>query len=188
MKKITSIILVSITALAACNNTGEGIKNDTDTAVATMQNKVNEVKDELKDNHDENFVADVIKSNSKELHLLWLATHKATRKDIKDIAKKMTVDHKKLGDDMSAYAAKNNIKADVDSSDIKSDLDDDKAGADWDKKWLNSLADAHQNTIEKFEKEEGKANNDELKTMVMNALPTLRQHYDMVKNIQDKMK
>ena len=74
------------------------------------------------------------------------------------------------------------------ADDALASLDKNTAGADWDKAWVNKMADAHQDAIKMYEKETGDAKDAELKTLVTDALPALSSHYDMMKMMQDKMK
>jgi len=128
----------------------------------------------------------VIHANAKELHLLELAAKKGTSKDVRDAAKKMQPDHEKLGETFHNYAAGTGLVVEADSSDMKDKMDDDKAGTDWDKNWVDRMVDEHQKMVNKFE--ENNVNDPELKKTVTDALPTLRGHLDMARAMQDKMK
>lgn len=188
MNKITYLFLSGSILLGACNsNTGQKMENAVDTVTAKVENAVDSAKANYKEDRDEDFVKDVIKANTGELHLLALAQKKGINKELKSHAKTMEADHKKMGEEMKGYAEKKGIKVDIDSSDIKSNFDDDKAGPDWDKNWVDKMVDAHQKTIDKFESKEKNAADVELKTMVSNALPTLRSHLNMVKDLQTRM-
>jgi putative membrane protein len=188
MNKISYLLFPGLLFLGACNsNTGQKVENSFDTMSQKVENAIDTVKSDYRENKDENFVKDVIKANTSELHLIALAKEKGTNKELKSHAKMMEGDHKKLGEKMQAYAASKNIKVDIDSNDMKSNFDTDKAGADWDKNWVDKMADEHQKTISKFEDKQKDANDNELKTIVTNTLPTLHSHLDMVKKLQDKM-
>ena len=188
MKKRNNLLFIGGLILASCNNNGGTMNQPADTTASKMENAGTNTNDNSVSSKDADFVKDVIKSNDKELHLIGLAEQKAGRKDIKDVAMHMETDHKKLGDQMSNYASQHNISVGVDSSDLKSDLDDKSKGSDWDKAWVNTLVDGHKKTIDKFESAETNVSDSTLKTMIVNTLPTLRSHYDMLEHIKDKMK
>lgn len=188
MNKISFLFLSGSILLGACNTqTGQKVENAMDTAGQKIENAVDTVKANIQENRDEDFVQDVIKANAGEIHLLTLAEQKGTNKELKSHAKMMLADHKKLADQMQEYAKKKNITANIDSNDMKSSFDTDKPGADWDKNWTDKMVDAHQNTIDKFEKKEKNAKDEELKNMVSATLPTLRSHLNMMKELQAKL-
>lgn len=188
MIKINYLLLSASILLGACNTqTSQKVENTMDTVGQKIENAVDTVKANFQENRDEDFVQDVIKANTKELHLLALAQKKGTNKEVKSHAKTMEADHKKMGSQMEEYAKKKNITVNIDSNDVKSDFDTDNAGADWDKKWVDKLVDEHQDVIDKFEKKEKNAKDEELKSMVSATLPTLHSHLDMMKQLQAKM-
>jgi len=172
---------------ASCSDTAQNkMEQKADTLAAKVENKVDEVKDDMKQKQDENFVKDVIHANAKELYLLELAIKKGTSKDVRDAAKKMQPDHEKLGEAFHNYAAGIGVIVDADSADMTDKMENDKAGTNWDKNWVDRMADDHQQMVNKFE--ENNANDPELKKTITEYLPTLRSHLDMTKAMQDKMK
>lgn len=188
VQTLTFILFSGLLTLGACNsNTEEKMESTMDTISQKVDNAVDSAKSNIAEYRDENFVEDVIKANTEEMHLLALATKKGTDKELKGHAKMMMADHKKMGMEMGDYAKKKGIAVDVDSSDMKSNMDDDAAGADWDRNWVDKMVSAHEDVISKFEKKEQNAGDEELKAMVSKTLPTLRSHLDMVKGLQAKM-
>jgi len=188
IKPINYLLIAGICILAACKNntTSEKIKSAVDTMSAKVQNAVDTAKARYDQSKDADFVKDVSKANASELHLLALGIQKGG-KDVKASAHHMQADHKKLGEEMSAYAAKNNIKVDIDSSNLRSNMDDDKAGIDWDKNWVNKMVDDHEKTVKKFEDNQNDVKDPELKALIGKTLPTLHMHLDMAKQLQAKM-
>jgi putative membrane protein len=183
------MLAATMVVAASCNeNTQNKMADNVDTVKDKVESKIDDVKDDMKQKKDENFVSDVVKANSQELHLLHLATTKGTSKDVKAAAKKMIPDHESMGKDMGTYATNKGIKADVDSSDLKSDLDDQKAGADWDMAWVNKMVDDHQKMVDKFQNAQNDVNDPELKKMITETIPTLQKHLMMSQELQTKMK
>ncbi|XZF15033.1 DUF4142 domain-containing protein [Chitinophagaceae bacterium MMS25-I14] len=186
---MNALILSGLLLVVSCSDQTQNKVSDTaDTAVAKVENKVDEIKQDMKENKDANFVKDVLDANTKELHLLSLGETKGTSKELRNDAKKMMPDHEKMGADMKAYADKKGIDARVDSSNMKSSMDDDKAGADWDKNWADRMVEDHQKTVKKFEDAQNDVSDPELKDMITKTLPTLRMHLDMALTLQGKMK
>jgi putative membrane protein len=67
------------------------------------------------------------------------------------------------------------------------DKNDDKKGAEWDKEWIDDMVEMHEKDVKKFEEAQNDVADPELKTMVSEALPVLRSHLDMTKQIKAKM-
>lgn len=188
IKPINCLLIAGLFSFAACknNNTGEKIQSAVDTVSAKVQNAVDTAKAKYDQYKDADFVKDVSKANASELHLIALGIQKGG-KDVKASAHHMQADHKKLAEEMNAYAAKNKITVDIDSSNFRSNMDDDKAGPDWDKNWVNKMVDEHEKTIKKFEDNQNDVKDPELKALITKTLPTLHMHLDMAKELQTKL-
>lgn len=190
---IASIALASVFYGTSCNNAQNEKVNDAmdtvaakvDTLAADVKDKANDLKGDMEEYRDETFVKNAIESNEQELHLLALGQQKGMDKELKAHAKMMEKDHKVLGAKMKAYATKQNYT--LNTADTKDALDDDTKGTDWDKKWADKMVDDHQKTIDKFERAESRTNDQALKDIVSGALPTLREHLDMAKRLQEKL-
>lgn len=186
-RKIIYALLTVVLLNASCTESGQKkMEEKTDTLESKVENKVDEVKDDYKKRQDADFTKDVIKADAEEMHLLDLAIAKGTSKAVRDLAKTMKPDHEKLEATFNAYASKNGITVDIDKSDIKSNLDDKKVGADWDKDWVDDMVDDHQKMVDKFEKND--VTDPELKSIINESLPILRKHLDMSRALQEKMK
>jgi len=130
--------------------------------------------------------------NAMELKVLQAGMDKGTSKELKAHAKMMIADHKKLGAKVKAYADKKSYSVPMDDNgkadDALSSIDKNSAGKDWDKAWADKMVDAHQNAISLFEKYATTVKDPELQNMITDALPTLRSHLEMVKNLQSSLK
>lgn len=185
-QKMAGLFMAALFAASCSDSTQSKMEDKADTLAAKVENKVEEVKDDMKQKQDENFVKDVIHANTKEMHLLKLAAQKGTSKEVRDAAKKMQPDHDKMGEAFRNYAGAKGITIEADSSDMKDGMDDDKAGTDWDKNWVDRMVDDHQKLVNKFE--ENSVNDVELRKIITESLPALRSHLDASKAMQDKMK
>ncbi len=184
-------------AVASCgNNNSDGVKTDADTTKMGMQDAkdtakaTNDAAMAAPQEKDADFVTEVAAANMAELAVHAAAIAHTTNKDVKDAAKMMQTDHKKMGDGVMAYAKKNNIAlpGDADNS-KKEDLAEmeKKTGMDFDKAYADHLVDAHEKLIKKFEDNEGKRTDAELNKMISDNLPTLRHHLEMSKELQTKL-
>ena len=199
-----SILLLSgMVAATGCNNatTSTSTSDSTsttakvDTAMQNVKDKanavVNDVKEEVNNNPDSNFLVRATMANMEEINVLQAGIDNGTSKDVKAHAKMMIADHKKLGAKVSAYAAKKGYTLPADDggkgNDDLAKLNKHTKGTDWDKAWVDMMVDGHSDAISLFEKAEDKVKDADLKQLITDALPTLHNHYNMVKELQSNM-
>lgn len=165
------------------DSAGNAIGNAADTVAA-------KVDDAFSGYEDSSFVAEAIESNETELRLLDDGIAKGTSASLKQHARSMKADHKRLGDQMKAYARKMNYRIPgVDNeklNDAREDLND-KKGADWDDKWIDMMKSEHRKAIDKFERASNKTQDPPLKNLVDAALPVLQSHRDMLEKMPASM-
>lgn len=143
------------------------------------------------ENNDGKWVSDVVAMNMAEINAHTAAQSHATTSDVKMHAKHMLTDHKKMGDEMTAYASKKNITLPTAPPEDKVKMLDElntKKGKDWDMGYLEAQVNDHKETIAKFESGEQTVTDPELKAMITKTLPTLRDHLKMVEDAQAKVK
>lgn len=197
--KLTSLFLASaftIFTAASCNDDANGVKTDADTTKIGMQDSQDTAQDanaaRMGDNmeDDASFVTKAAASNMAEIEAHKSASSKAINAEVKKAAKEMLTDHEKLAGVMKQYASSKNITlpAAPDNS-AKEDLAElnKKTGADYDKAYINMMADDHKDDIDFFEKNKSNRTDPELNKIISETIPTLRKHQDMVKAIKDKM-
>jgi putative membrane protein len=199
MKTTFNLILAGALSLAvySCNNeTREEAKTDADATKMGMQDAkdtaeaTNNAVMSTPQQNDAEFVTEVAAANMAEMNVQKSALAHGTSKDVKDNAKHMQADHKKLADELTAYAKANNITLPGDAdNDKKADLAEmeKKKGKDYDKAYADHIVDAHEKLIKKFENNEGKRTDAALNKWVADNLPTLRTHLDMAKALESKM-
>jgi len=203
--KFHTLMIAGMLSICACNNSTSKSSSANDSSSVTAQvdtavnhaerdakNAANEVKDAVMGNADSNFIVKASTDNAMELKVMQAGLSKGTSKELKAHARMMIADHKKLGDKIRAYADKRSFPLPMDDNgkadDALASLDKNTTGAEWDKAWVNKIADAHQDAIKMFEKEADNTKDAELKTLIADALPKFRSHYDMMKMMLDKMK
>lgn len=198
------LMMAGLLSATACNNADSNkAENMEDTATVKVENAMQDVKegaqnaaagvkDALNGNQDSNFVVKATKTNMTELKVLQAGWDNGTNKELKGHAKMMIADHKKLGDKVKAYAAKKNYALpDNDGGDgdeTVAKLNKNTKGAEWDKAWVDHMVSAHEDAIKMFETASNDVKDADLKALATDALPTLRSHLDMMKQMQDKMK
>ncbi len=197
------LLMSGVLSISACNdeqnnkaqNVADNISVKIDTAVADVKQGISNVASKvgiaLAGNPDSNFVVKAGIDNNKELRLLQSGMDNGSSKELRDHAKMMIADHKKLGDGLKEYAAKKGYIL-IDGDHGKADeelatLNRKTKGDKWDKEWVDALTSGHKDAIELFENNKDKVKDPELKSMIIGTLPTIRSHYDMMKGMQDKM-
>lgn len=176
-------------ATAACNSTnsnGDSTADSTTRLEAAIDTMTSKVDNALTPNPEQDFVSDVVKANRHEIMMLQDGIDHGTSKTLKANATKMLADHKKMGDEVMAYASKKNLALPEEDHDM--DHIDAKAGKDWDKEWADDMVDGHEKTISRFEKGQNDVTDPELKDMITKTLPTLHNHLDMTKQLQNSLK
>jgi putative membrane protein len=143
---------------------------------------------------DANIAAILDQANASDSARGALATTKGTSADVKNFGKLMIADHhalrragenlvKKLGVSPQLPAGDNS------EAQAKTELDSLTAmpkGASWDKAYINYEVTYHQGLLETATKALGAAQNQELKTLIKGAGPTVQHHLDRAKAIQKK--
>ena len=198
-----TLLITGLVSLNACNNTDSAkTKNWADSAATTVDSALHDVKQDAKmavakvenmenSNPDSNFVVKASLDNNSEIRLLQAGIDNGTDKELKAHAKMMIADHKKLGAGVKKYATKKGyILPDNDNGKADGELatlNKKNKGMDWDKEWVGALISGHNEAIDLFENAKGKVKEQELKSMITSALPTLHAHLNMMLQLQDKM-
>jgi putative membrane protein len=109
-------------------------------------------------------------------------------KEVKKSAGQMLSDHKALGEKVKDYVASHNIVLDgVDTAGIDNDLNNKAAGMDFDRSWADKMVNDHERVIKRFQDAQNDVKDSTLKTLITNALPKLKSHLEMSKQLRDKL-
>ena len=172
---------------STAKNMGDQVKGGVD----TLADKVNSIFSNSS-NPDSSFVLNAGTQNEDEMKLLQAGIDKGTSTELKAHAKMMLADHKKMGQEVKAYAAKKKFStmspSDSKAADELKDINSHTKGADWDKAWTDKLVDGHEKTIGLFEKGQTSVKDPTLSGMITKTLPTLHSHLTMVQGLQNSMK
>jgi putative membrane protein len=194
MKKLSSILMIATAGLLfqACNSAPKD-----STAAA---DSVNKVKDTTTTGQtgiavgadDAKFAVDAANGGLAEVTLSKLALEKGTNAKVKEFANMMVMDHGKANDELKGIAQTKNItlpdSVNADSKKAMTDLSAKKAGADFDKAYVDKMVSDHKATISLFENESKNAKDAELKAFVDKTLPVLKTHLAHINAIHDGMK
>lgn len=183
--KLITLAIAGATFWASCSESTENkMENTADSLSAKMERSM----DNIRESDDEDFLDDAVEANTMELKTLMLGQQKGG-KDVKGHASHMIADHKKLGDDVWAYIAKKNIRLnDLDTAGTDNDLSNKAPGRDFDKAFADKMVRDHEKVIDLFEEGMNEVKDPELKDLISKALPTLRSHLEMSREMQSKFK
>ena len=126
-----------------------------------------------------------------EVQLGQLGVQHATSPQVKSFAQMMVTDHTKAGEELKALAAKKSVTlpTDMDSS-HKSTLDSlkSKAGADFDRTYVDAMVSDHEKAVSDFQSRVKNASDPDVKAFAEKTLPVLQKHLDAINAIKAKMK
>ena len=173
------VILIGLACtIAGCQSGGEGA-NDPQSPVA----KTKPV--------DQSFVADAASGGMLEVQTGQLAAKNATRDELKKFGQMMVADHTKANARLKEAAAKDGVTvpdamlpADQKTVQRLSSL----RGAEFDAEYARVALDSHERSVAAFEQEAKQGKQPALKAFAAETLPTLRQHLDHAKGLQQKAK
>lgn len=205
IKQLAAFLLpVAIGGMMACNSGTNRTTDDTSTvgneditAVDTgmtkgMAQDLNKDKfsdDSLRD--DAGYVTRAAEDGLYEVRLSSDAKAKTANAGVKKLAAHMQQAHEKANKQLMEIAAKKSIT--VPTVIAQGKVDDinrllEKSGNDFDKAFVEELSDKHEKAIKLFEDASKDVKDEELKAWFSKTLPELRNHLEMVKKEQNKLK
>jgi putative membrane protein len=140
---------------------------------------------------DKKFMQKAADAGMLEVELGKLAHTNASSTQVKELGHMMMTHHQEANNQLKQLASNKNVMLpDSLSNDAKDKLEKLKGlkGKEFDKKYLNELADAHKKDVSDFENEADQAQDPELKSWVQATLPTLKTHLMEVKKTDSLMK
>jgi putative membrane protein len=198
MKNLTTLLLpLAITGLFACNSGANRNADDSTNAGDTgiTQDLAQDVnKDMLQGDSlrgDSKAMTEAAEDGLWEVKVTTDAQTKSTNAGVKKLAKHMQQAHEKANQELMGLAGTKNVILPTAISDTKAkDIADlfEKSGTDFDKAFLEELKDAHERAINLFDKTASNADDPDVKAWFGKTLPELREHLDMIKKEQAKIK
>lgn len=202
-KTIFLIFAIAVgSALTGCSGSGNTNLSNTNrpansntaatnnTVGSTVNNPANSVNSSNTAVVQDNFYTDAAQGGMAEVELSKLALQKSQNAEVKKFAQMMVSDHGKANDELKSLATKKNVKLpDSVSSSQKSTMEDlaKLSGADFDKKYVETMVNDHEKTVALFENNTTNSDAD-IKAFATKTLPTLKSHLEMINSIQSKMK
>ena len=185
MKRWTQLTLALMTAvpLVACGG-------DTNRAQDTRDNPA-AVGTAGTGAPDADFIEEQLVDGNKEVELGRLAQQKASNPEVREFAQMMVQDHTQAGDELKQIASKHNIQPPTAGDrDAHADLQEkltNASGAEFDREYIDAMVDDHEKAVNDVKDKAEDADNPEVKQWAAKTLPTLQQHLDRAKQIQQTL-
>jgi putative membrane protein len=140
---------------------------------------------------DSKFVTEAATGGLCEIKLGQLAVKQASNPDVKKFGQRMIDDHTRVAKDLSGVADKKGIKVSTDLPKKQQEKFDDLAklkGAEFDRAYMKMMVQDHEEDVKEFDKQAKSGADPDVKAFAAKALPTLREHLTMAKEIYDRVK
>ncbi len=141
---------------------------------------------------DDKFLSDMVNANRYELGLLQLILKKSGNRDLKNAAQKMLSDHQMLADRAAAYSTAKGYKVDPDKmgkyNEKLQKWSGKKGGMEWDADMVTELVDMHKDGIDMLEDSRKDVQDEELRTIIEEALHPMRMHLTMLEPLKGQVK
>jgi putative membrane protein len=139
---------------------------------------------------DSNFLKTAAKGGMAEVELGRLATRKASNPKVKEFGSRMVRDHSKANTELTKLAASRGVELpkgkgisnDTSAAHLKM-----LSGKSFDEAYVKMMVDDHKEDIEEFEKAANGATDSDVKEFASKTLPTLKEHLNMIQEIQDSL-
>jgi putative membrane protein len=133
-------------------------------------------------------------NNAGEVRESQLAAKKATNPAVKKFAQQMVTEHRALALEMRSLAGKMSVTPDTTDDDVHDvmdkardqikDLTDKKAGADWDKQYIDNQIDDHKDLLDKLQDAAKNTNSAELRAAIEKATGKVQEHLTKAESIK----
>lgn len=136
------------------------------------------------------FIHEASADNELEVRLGQVAGRRSKNADVKSFAERMVTDHTRLEQDLTAMASKHGMterpmlgrkhEAKLDKLQKTSDKE-------FDRSYMRSMIEDHMDDVSYFEQKGRSAHTSEVRDLVNAALPTLREHLTLAKQVAGKV-
>ncbi|WP_437295125.1 DUF4142 domain-containing protein [Sorangium sp. So ce426] len=143
------------------------------------------------DESDREFLEEAGQGGLLEVRLGQLAQQRAASPDVKRFAQRMIDDHSAMNKRLAALAQQKGVPVQQElSREHREEVDElsRKTGAAFDRKYMSEMVDDHEDDVEEFEEAAKDAKDADVKRFATTALPLLREHLAMARQVYDKVK
>lgn len=140
---------------------------------------------------DQDFVRKAAQAGLAEVELSHAVQGRLMDSDLKEFAERMVNDHSKANAELTKLAQQKGMtppsETDAAHKDKKSQLEQ-LSGPELDRRYLECMVKDHEEAVALFQKEAASGQDLGIKSFAQNTLPTLRDHLDRVRRIDQKLK
>ena len=128
---------------------------------------------------DKAFIKDAAKGGMMEVAMGRVAEKNASESEVKNFGARMVKDHSKANEDLKAIAKDENVEWPAE-----------KAAGKWksDKDYMGAMVKDHEKDLAEFEKEAKDGSDSKVKSFADKTAKTVREHLEMAKEINSKLK
>ena len=139
---------------------------------------------------DQKFALEAAMGGTMEVELGKVAASKGASDEVRQFGQRMVDDHSKANEELMRVASAKGMTLPT-APDPKHQAEMQKlsalSGEKFDKEYVKMMLKDHKKDVAAFEKEASGGMDADIKTFAANALPTLREHLQMIQRISDKM-
>ena len=175
MKGIIFLMVLSMSVVTSCNEPGRGHEMDEVRGEAAGATSAEEVKVETQ--RDAQFIYEVIETNYSEIKLAELGNQRSRTPGVKKLAEVIREDRTSLINRFKVLAQNRDVSVPVEEAEASRRKMEDLAEAsseNFDKEWREQMMDLYEKNIRKFEKRLDDTADEELKSIISEALPELK--------------
>src|SRR5262249_46741260 len=136
------------------------------------------------------FMTNAARGGMMEVQLGNLAEQKASSNDVKQFGERMSTDHSQLGQKLQQLASNLNFtlpqELNPEQQNVVSRLEK-LAGKAFDREYMREMVSDHVKDISEFERAASQVTNADIKQFASEALPTMRDHLKMAREIAGKL-
>jgi putative membrane protein len=139
---------------------------------------------------DADFVKAAAAGGMMEVQLGKMAQERASKSQVKEFGRRMQTDHSKANDELKKIAAKKDIKPPaVLEGKQKSTVDklSKLKGDEFDREYMRTMVDDHEEDIEKFQQEADKGKDPDLKRFAKEHVPILKKHLELAEQTRKQI-
>jgi putative membrane protein len=196
---ITLCIMVGLLALVtACTDQGGGANTN---ATATGANRNGSASNanasggagdaNALSSADRDFMMKAAAGGMAEVELGRLASQKGASNDVKTFGKHMVDDHSKANDELKQLASQKGVTLPADMGAQHKETMDRLSklnGAAFDSAYVSEMVKDHTEDVSDFERQSSQGQNSDVKAWAAKTLPTLRDHLQMIRDTETKMR
>jgi len=136
------------------------------------------------------FLANTARGGMLEVQLGNIAAQKASSEDVKQFGERMATDHSQLGQKLQQLASNLGFSLPPDLKPEQQNLVsrlEKLTGKTFDREYIKEMVSDHAKDVSEFERAVSQASNADIKQFASDALPTLREHLKLAREIAGKL-